>query len=73
MKRGKKARAALKKIKNIAGRQIRDIEREFISQQKNKYQDLFIIINKILEQKKLQDEVEQKRKEYKAHLDALKV
>lgn len=51
-KRRKKARAALRKIKTIAGRQVRDIERQFTSQQKNKHQELFIIINKILVQKK---------------------
>jgi len=42
LKRGKKARAALKKIKNIAGRQIRDIEREFTPQQKIKNRHLFL-------------------------------
>ena len=51
-KRRKKARAALRKIKTIAGRQVRDIERKFTSQQKDKYQELFIIINKVLIQKK---------------------
>lgn len=51
-KRRKKAKAALRKIKTIAGRQVRDIERQFTQEQKDKYQDLFIILNKILIQKK---------------------
>ena len=51
-KRRKKARAALRKIKTIAGRQTRDIERQFTSQQRHKHQELFIIINKILVQKR---------------------
>jgi IS5 family transposase len=51
-KRRKKAKAALRKIKTIAGRQVRDIERQFTQEQKNKYQDLFIILNKILIQQK---------------------
>jgi len=44
-KRRKKAKAALLKIKTIAGRQVRDIERQFTQEQKDKYQDLFIILN----------------------------
>jgi len=51
-KRKKKAKAALKKIKTIAGRQVRDIERKFTQEQKEKYQRLFIIINKILLQQR---------------------
>jgi IS5 family transposase len=51
-KRRKKARAALRKIKTIAGRQVRDIERQFTPNQQNKYQELFVIINKILIQQK---------------------
>ena len=51
-KRRKKARSALRKIKTIAGRQVRDIERQFTDIQKQKYQELFIILNKILRQKK---------------------
>ena len=51
-KRRKKARAALRKIKTIAGRQTRDIERQFDSQQRHKYKELLIIINKILVQKR---------------------
>lgn len=51
-KRRKKARAALKKIKTIAGRQVRDIERQFTPSQQSKYQELFIILNKILIQQK---------------------
>lgn len=51
-KRRKKARAALRKIKTIAGRQVRDIERQFTDNQKEKYQELFIILNEILNQQK---------------------
>lgn len=51
-KRRKKARAALRKIKTIAGRQVRDIERQFTLAQQEKYQELFIVINKILTQQK---------------------
>jgi IS5 family transposase len=51
-KRRKKAKAALRKIKTIAGRQVRDIERQFTDNQKNKYHELFIILNKILRQKR---------------------
>ena len=51
-KRRKKARSALRKIKTIAGRQTRDIERQFNSQQRQKYKELFIIINQILIQKR---------------------
>jgi IS5 family transposase len=51
-KRRKKAKAALRKIKTIAGRQVRDIERQFTQEQKDKYQDLFIILNKILIQQR---------------------
>ena len=51
-KRRKKAKAALRKIKTIAGRQVRDIESQFTQEQKDKYQDLFIILYKILIQKK---------------------
>ena len=49
-KRRKKAKAALNKIKTIAGRQTRDIERKFTPEQKEKYNNLFITINKILVQ-----------------------
>lgn len=51
-KRRKKARAALRKIKTIAGRQVRDIERQFTPSQQKRYQELLIIINKILTQQK---------------------
>ena len=51
-KRRKKARAALRKIKTIAGRQVRDIERQFSPDQQQEYKETFIIINKILAQKK---------------------
>ncbi|MDD2636819.1 MAG: hypothetical protein PHW82_15105 [Bacteroidales bacterium] len=46
LKRRKKAKAALRKIKTIAGRQVRDIERQFTQEQKDKCQNLFIILNK---------------------------
>jgi IS5 family transposase len=51
-KRRKKAKAALRKIKTIAGRQVRDIERQFTPAQKLKYKELFVILNKILIQQK---------------------
>lgn len=51
-KRRKKARAALRKIKTIAGRQVRDIERQFSPSQQQKYKELFIVLNKILSQQK---------------------
>ncbi len=51
-KRRKKAKAALRKIKTIAGRQVRDIERQFSPHQQQKYKELFIILNKILIQQK---------------------
>lgn len=51
-KRRKKARAAFRKIKTIAGRQVRDIQRQFTPSQQKRYQELFIIINKILTQQK---------------------
>lgn len=51
-KRKKKAKAALRKIKTIAGRQVRDIERQFTPSQQQKYKELFIILNKILSQQK---------------------
>ncbi|MCT4643671.1 MAG: IS5 family transposase [Carboxylicivirga sp.] len=51
-KRRKKARAALRKIKTIAGRQVRDIERQLDPEQKMKYEGLLVILNKILIQQK---------------------
>lgn len=51
-KRKKKAKAAMRKIKTIAGRQVRDIERKFSPSQQLKYKELFIILNKILTQEK---------------------
>jgi IS5 family transposase len=51
-KRRKKAKAALRKIKTIAGRQVRDIERQFSPDQQKRYKELFIVINKILVQQK---------------------
>ena len=46
-KRRKKAKAALRKIKTIAGRQVRDIERQFSLEQQQRYKEKFIIINKL--------------------------
>jgi len=51
-KRKKKAKAALRKIKTIAGRQVRDVERQFSPSQQQKYKELFIVLNKILNQQK---------------------
>ncbi|TRX59833.1 IS5 family transposase [Carboxylicivirga sp. M1479] len=51
-KRRKKAKAALRKIKTIAGRQVRDIERQFSPSQELKYREIFVILNKILNQQK---------------------
>lgn len=51
-KRKKKARAALRKIKTIAGRQVRDIQRQFSAHQQQNYQELFIILNRILTQQR---------------------
>ena len=51
-KRKKKAKAALRKIKTIAGRQVRDIQRQFTPSQQKIYHELFIILNKILAQQK---------------------
>jgi IS5 family transposase len=51
-KRRKKAKAAFRKIKTIAGRQVRDIERQFSREQKIKYEGLMVILNKILSQQK---------------------
>lgn len=50
--RKKKAKAALRKIKTIAGRQVRDIERQFTQSQQEKHKDVLIILNKILAQQK---------------------
>ena len=51
-KRRKKAKAALRKIKTIAGRQVRDIQRQFDPSQTEKYKELFAILNKIMSQKR---------------------
>lgn len=51
-KRKKKAKAALRKIKTIAGRQVRDVERQFSPSQQQKHKELFTVINKILDQQK---------------------
>jgi len=51
-KRRKKAKAALRKIKTIAGRQIRDIQRQFDHSQTEKYKELFAIFNQIISQKR---------------------
>jgi IS5 family transposase len=51
-KRKKKARCAARRIKVIAGRVVRDIDRKMTDQQKTKYEKLFSIFNKILTQEK---------------------
>ena len=51
-KRKKKAKAAMRRIKTIAGRQVRDIERKFSPSQQQKYKELFLILNQILAQEK---------------------
>ena len=51
-KRRKKAKSALRKIRTIAGRQVRDLERQLNSEQQLEYKDLLIILNKIITQKK---------------------
>lgn len=51
-KRKKKARAAARKIKVIAGRVLRDVERKMDAPLKPKYEGLFDIFNKILAQEK---------------------
>lgn len=51
-KRRKKAKAALRKIKTIAGRQVRDIQRQFTPEQKEEYKELFIILNQIINQQR---------------------
>jgi len=51
-RRRKRAKAALRKIKTIAGRQTRDIQRQFSPAQQQRYKEIFIIINKILAQQK---------------------
>ena len=54
-KRKKKARAAARKIKIIAGRVVRDVDRKMNHQQKEKYEGLFHIFNKILLQSRKSD------------------
>lgn len=51
-KRRKKAKAALRKIKTIAGRQMRDLDRKLSPEKKLKYKELFVIFNRVLNQKK---------------------
>jgi len=51
-KRRKKANAAARKIKTIAGRITRDLERNMNQEQKEKYEELFLIFNQILSQKR---------------------
>jgi len=51
-KRKKKANAAARKIKTIAGRVFRDIERKMDGPQKYRYEGLFDIFSKILAQEK---------------------
>jgi IS5 family transposase len=51
-KRKKKANAAARKIKTIAGRMIRDLKRKMTEPQMSFYEELFAIFNQILEQTK---------------------
>jgi len=51
-KRKKKARAAARKIKVIAGRVLRDVERKIDASHKPRYEELFDIFNKVLAQGK---------------------
>jgi IS5 family transposase len=51
-KRKKKAHAAARRIKVIAGRVLRDIDRKMDTSQKYRYEELFDIFNKILAQEK---------------------
>ena len=51
-KRMKKAKAAARRIKVIAGRVVRDVERKMDICQKEKYKALFAIFNKVLAQEK---------------------
>lgn len=51
-KRKKKAKAAAKKIKTIAGRLVRELERKLSKEQLSYYQDNIDIFNKILAQEK---------------------
>lgn len=61
-KRRKKAKAALRKLRTIAGRQLRDIQRQLSLEQQKQYRELFVIFNKILTQKK-----DDKNKVYSIH------
>ena len=54
-KRKKKARAAARRIKVIAGRVVRDIDRKMDNIQKEKYEELLAIFNKVLTQEKNSD------------------
>jgi len=51
-KRKKKAMASARKIKTIAGRLVRDLERKLTNAQFEKYANEFLIFNKILSQEK---------------------
>lgn len=51
-KRKKKALASARKIKTIAGRVVRDLERKLTNKQFDKYANDFLIFNKILSQEK---------------------
>lgn len=51
-KRKKKALASARKIKTIAGRVVRDLERKLTNEQFDKYANDFLIFNKILSQKR---------------------
>jgi IS5 family transposase len=51
-KRKKKAHAAARKIKVIAGRVLRDVERKIDAPHKEKYKEMFDIFNKVLAQQR---------------------
>ena len=61
-KNKKKAYAAARKLKTIAGRMVRELERELGKEQRQKYEEKLRIFNKILSQKK-----DDKEKLYSIH------
>lgn len=61
-KNKKKAYSAARKLKTIAGRQLRELERKSSGEQKKKYENTLEIFNKILSQKK-----DDKEKIYSIH------
>jgi IS5 family transposase len=61
-KNKKKAYAAARKLKTIAGRVVRELERKLSEDSKQKYEDKIIIFNKILNQRK-----DDKEKIYSIH------